>query len=163
MTPLEYIVNNREDCISYAQSCLPKGMVDDAEDVIQDVTLNYIARGGGGEPDNVQGYVQKAIANTCNSLRRQERRRAELREDNDDLIRTTFGYESVAHEASMEMEAEELETEIFKGMSGIERDIYTAVVIQGVSYKDVAEAMDMSEAAVRQHISRIKKRFNNGR
>ena len=163
MTPLEYIVDHREDCVSYAEACLPTDLVAEAEDVVQDLTLYYISKFGGEPVDNPQAYVNKAIANTCNSLRRQERRRAELRKQNDTRIKDTFNYLSVHPEASEELEAEELETEIFNGMSDMERDIYTAIVIQGVSYKDVAESMEMTEAAVRQHISRIKKRFNNGR
>lgn len=164
MTALEYIVDNREECISYAESCLPADLVSHAEDVVQDLTLYYIARSGGGEPQNPKAYVNKAIANTCNSLRRQERRRTTLREDNDNLLRTTFGYDSIAPDASDVIEAEDLEKEIFEGMSELEKGIYQAIVIDGKSYKEAAEDIFfMSEAAVRQHISRIKKRFNNGR
>ena len=87
-------------------------------------------------------------------------RRQHLEIEHEAEIRETFGYDNVADDPLDILLAEELEAELLESLSELELDIYSRVLGNGVTYKDVAIELNMSEEAVRKHVSRIKRKFN---
>lgn len=164
MTPLQYLVQNKSVLVKIARSQLPDALKDDAQDVVQDVALQFVAYEPPRIEDNkLSAYVGKAINNTCKALCRDTSRRMELRKANDDLIRGTYGYNTTVPDPADIYEASELEKELLGDMSDIEQSIFIQVIGKGVSYKKTAEELGMKEEAVRKHVSRIKKKFNGDR
>jgi len=88
-----------------------------------------------------------------------EQNRQRLMEENDSTIRDTYGYNDTAADPLDIILAEELEDTMLASLSDLEMDIYARVLGNGVPYKDVAKELDMSEEAVRKHVSRIKRKF----
>lgn len=169
MTPLEYITKSREKCLTIAAYNLPDNLQSEAEDVIQDVTLSYLSKADAMENiDNVEAYVGSAITKCCWRLVRDMGRRMQLREENDDTIRSTYGYDYISPDPNDLIEAASTEDDIIKTLSELEKEIYNLVLMSGVSYSEAANKLHMAEVSIRQHVSRIKKKFvnwrtNNGR
>jgi len=160
MTPLEYLQENRETCLKYATSCLSESALQDADDVIQTLSLYLLENNPTPDPAKVPNYIFKAIANICNGETIKESSRSRLLRDNTDKVSEWFDAKGMAPDPLEILEYEQNELEFHNNLSDLEREVHKMILIQGVSYKNVAEALEMSEAAVRQHVSRIKKKYN---
>ncbi len=161
MTPLQYLVKHQTQLVQTARNQMPEALKADAEDVVQDVALRFIAY----EPprvdeDKLAAYVGKAVRNTCIALCRDVKHRMELRQANDDIIRGTYGYDG-SSDAPEEMVIVESETvHIYNELSDIERQVFINVLTIQRTYKEASKELGISEEAVRKHVSRIKKKFN---
>ncbi len=61
------------------------------------------------------------------------------------------------------LDAEERMQEVIDLLSDRERDVFERIILDGESYEDVAGDMWISPGAVRQHVSRIKKKITDGK
>ena len=56
--------------------------------------------------------------------------------------------------------ADELEEELLGDLSELEKDVYGLCIVGNHDYDEAAALLDISYAALRQHVSRIKRKFN---
>ena len=110
--------------------------------------------------EDIHKWLSKIAINQHLNTSWKKYNRAFLRDEHDSDIRDTFGYNDVADDPLDIVLAKELETDLLSSLSELEVDIYARVLGNGVTYKDVATELNMSEEAVRKHVSRIKRKFN---
>lgn len=132
------------------------------EDIRQDFYVSWLESSEKEfeDKDYLKKYINAALHNDLVNMRAKDTNRRKLEEENDDLIRNTYGYNDVGADPLDVLLAEELEDEMIGSLSDLEKEIYARVLGNGVPYKDVASELNMSEEAVRQHVSRIKRKFN---
>lgn len=131
------------------------GSREDAEDLVQDTYARVMARPRVLRSDDDLGYLLRALRNTFLSQKRSQR--GSLRPvplpDNLEIVA-----DPRAPEPQTALEAGELFAEV-AGLPADFRDVLVAVDITGLSYKETARALRISEGAVTSRLYRARQRI----
>lgn len=111
--------------------------------------------------DDCEKWINIVIKNLKGNTLHKEYNRAKLMEENEDFIRDIYGYNNQAEDPMEILQAEELETELLGSLTELEKDIYGMVIAANLcTYKEAAEVLHITDGALRQHITRIRRKFN---
>ena len=110
--------------------------------------------------DDMNKWLSKVANNEFRNTRWQENNQARIMEDNADEIRQTFGYDDVADDPMDILIAEEMQDTMEASLSDRERDIYERCLEDGMSYKQCAEQLGITEVTVRWHVHNIKEKYS---
>jgi RNA polymerase sigma-70 factor, ECF subfamily len=129
-----------------------------AEELTQDIFVKLYRHAGRYRPTaRFKTFLFKVAANHClNEVRRSEYRVAHVRDDPDDdrPLEVAAPEAESPHRA---VEGRELEAEVAQAMAGLserERTAFTLCRFEGMAYRDIAEVLSASEAAVKSLIHR---------
>lgn len=133
------------------------------EDIKQDFYVRWLAspepNGIFDTREHLENFINNALSWMLKNSTRDEDNRRRLLLDNEDTVRA-WADNGQSPDPLDVMLAEELRDELIGNLSDIERDIYSRILGEGQTYKEVANDLDMSVHAVEQHVYRIKKRSN---
>jgi len=131
---------------------------DDAEDVLAESLLNaYKAIHQLSDPDAFQGWLAIISRRTCGRLRKREQLHP--------VIQLTtlqeFGFDPAGHTGMPELELIEAETKscvlrVMTTMPGIYLDVYERRDVQGLSARETADALGITESAVKSRLHRAR-------
>ena len=109
---------------------------------------------------DLKKFIGAVLFNILRNNWDQHKNRERLLTENEATIRSIFGYDASGDDPLDVLMAMELANEILGGLSDLEQEIYIEALFEGSSYTDLAEKFNMTEEAVRKHVSRIKGKFN---
>ncbi|MFD2555101.1 RNA polymerase sigma factor [Sphingobacterium tabacisoli] len=125
------------------------------EDVIHDIFLGIWANRRNIDPDqSLKPYIFTSAANRAKNIFRKAAHEQQFRDYL--LPRWEENYKHV-EEALFSKENKNLLDELLNHLSPQQRIVYTMCRLEGKSYKEVAQALDISEATVNAHISNANK------
>jgi RNA polymerase sigma-70 factor (ECF subfamily) len=151
------LVRRHKDAV-YRQMVRMCGNPDDAEDVLAESLLNaYKAMHQLSDPDAFQGWLAIIARRTCGRLRKREQLHPVLQLSS----LQEFGFDPAGTSGMPEQELLEAETKscivrVISSMPEIYRDVYTRRDVEGLSAKETADALGITEAAVKSRLHRAR-------
>ena len=151
------LVRRHKDAV-YRQMVRMCGNPDDAEDVLAESLLNaFKAIHQLSDPEAFQGWLAIIARRTCGRLRKREQLHPVLQLS----TLQEFGFDPAGHTGMPEQELIEAETKsciirVMATMPGIYRDVYERRDVQGLSARETADALGITEAAVKSRLHRAR-------
>lgn len=134
------------------------GCREDAADVTQDVLVRFWQRGEHVEPERQTAWVMRVTRNAClDCIRKRKTRNAYTPSSNsiDDFATTTISPERVA-------ESTDFRSHLEDAIDGLEEPFQSLVIlreIHGLSYKELAETLDLPLSTAKVYLHRARKRL----
>lgn len=131
-----------------------------AEELAQDVFIKLYRSAGRYSPDaKFKTFLYRVATNHClNELRRfDEKRQQEAREMSEEQQDTALDLEASTDSPQLSLEGRELEQAVaaaMAAMSARERAAFTMCRFEGMAYRDIAQALESTESAVKSLIHR---------
>ncbi|QNH18588.1 Sigma-70, region 4 [Xanthomonas sp. SS] len=120
-----------------------------AEDLVQETFLRLVVYAREHVVTDMAALARSIALNLLNDhLRRRQRQRTES--ISDDVPSPAVGVE----EAAMQRERVESFARALQGMPPLRREVFVRCRVRGQSYREIAEALGLSEGAVEKHVSR---------
>ncbi|WP_371180937.1 RNA polymerase sigma factor [Xanthomonas sacchari] len=120
-----------------------------AEDLVQETFLRLVVYAREHVVTDMAALARSIALNLLNDhMRRRQRQRTEP--ISDDLPSPALGVE----EAAMQRERIECFARALQGMPPLRREVFVRCRLRGQSYREIAQALGLSEGAVEKHVSR---------
>lgn len=133
-------------------------------DLKQDVFVSLLEKADVPEfetPQLLRNWLSVFISNRVKTERNTVANRDRIMEENGNFIRDIYGSNGESADPMELAIAEELEAELLGSLTELEKDIYGMVIAADLcSYAEAAKILLISEVALRQHVTRIKRKFN---
>lgn len=149
-TTIQRVIDQHADRV-FTLACYTLGSRQDAEDVTQEVLLRYWKHADDVDPDRVEGWLVRVTTNACRDLlRRRSRRREVIGGEACDAALGETPSGELTPDATLEASED---TQQMERLLLQLREPYRSVVVlrevQGMSYQEIAEALEMTLANIR--------------
>ncbi len=125
----------------------------DAEDVVQEACLRAVRFFGGYQEGNARAWLLRIVRNTAYSFL-EKRRPGELAEEFDETIHVGEPLQDDAEKALLQSVESRLLQEALEGLPVRFREAIILRELEGLSYKEIAEVMDVPIGTVMSSLAR---------
>jgi len=151
------LVRRHKDAV-YRQMVRKCGNPDDAEDVLAESLLNaYKAMHQLSDPDAFQGWLAIIAQRTCGRLRKREQLHPVMQLSTlQDVGFDPAGNAGMPEQGLIEAETKSCLQRLMSITPAIYRDVYERRDVEGLSARETADALGISEAAVKSRLHRAR-------
>lgn len=131
---------------------------DNAEDIVQDTFYKALKYIDGIQYDKISAWLFKVAINKYYDLCRKNNRHIHLNID-EDIFKESLADSNLVEDFILDLEKKEEILQILNSISNINKNLLFFKYDAGLSYKEIAELLDINEKTVKTYLFRAREQF----
>lgn len=131
---------------------------DNAEDIVQDTFYKALKYIDGIQADKMSSWLFKVAINKYYDLCRKNNRHIHMSID-EDIFKKTLHDSKLVEDFILDLEQKEEILKALNSISDIHKNLLVFKYEMGLSYKEIAELLDINENTVKTYLSRAREQF----
>ncbi|MBK1812699.1 RNA polymerase sigma factor [Clostridium sp. YIM B02505] len=131
---------------------------DNAEDIVQDTFYKALKYIDGIQADKMSSWLFKVAINKYYDLCRKNNRHIHMSID-EDIFKETLHDSKLVEDFILDLEQKEEILKVLNSISDIHKNLLVFKYEMGLSYKEIAELLDINENTVKTYLSRAREQF----